>query len=104
MIRSLFILFIVQLVSALNTTIPFPFPLFSQCNEIWADDLMDTKTICSVGCLMSSTAMAIAGSNILIKDNVTHIESTPRTLNQWLRNNNGYGKLAMIIFCYIANW
>ena len=52
---------------AANTTVPFEFPLFGQCDEPWADDIMDTKTICNVGCLMSSTAMAIAGSNIDIR-------------------------------------
>ena len=44
-----------------NMTIPFSYPLFAQCDEKWADDLMDTKTICDVGCLMSSTAMGLAG-------------------------------------------
>ncbi len=38
-------------------TIPYKFPLFKQCDEPWANDIMDTKTICAVGCLMSSTAM-----------------------------------------------
>ncbi len=36
---------------------------------------------------MSSTAMALAGSGIPI---LKGIASNPRTLNQWLRNNDGY--------------
>ncbi len=47
---------------------------------------MDTKTICSVGCLMSSTAMALAGSRIPIEGG----DSTPKSLNAWLKANGGY--------------
>ncbi len=43
--------------SAASFTIPFKFPLFKQCDQPWANDIMDTKTICSVGCLMTSTVM-----------------------------------------------
>lgn len=44
-----------------------------------------------VGCLMSSTAMAIAGSNIPIKNiSSASVDSTSKTLNQWLRLNDGY--------------
>ena len=40
---------------------------------------------------MSSTAMAIAGSNIPIKNiSFTSVDSTSKTLNQWLRHNDGY--------------
>ena len=52
---------------------------------------MDTKTICQVGCLMSSTAMGLAGAGIPIHDGaIADIESTPKTLNEWLKNNDGY--------------
>lgn len=57
-----------------------------QCDSAWGDDLMGTKTICDVGCLMSSTAMGIAGVVIPIDGE----DSTPKTLNVWLRNNEGY--------------
>eukprot|EP01039_Chlorochromonas_danica_P010649 gene10649-11808_t len=69
-----------------GAVIPFDFPLFSQCDPTWANDIMDTKTICQVGCLMSSTAMGLAGTNILIQN----ISSTPQTFNQWLKENDGY--------------
>jgi len=74
--------------NAFNSTfvIPFNFPLFKQCDSRWGDDLMGTKTICSVGCLMSSTAMGLAGTHIPIKV----LPSTPKVLNEWLKNNEGY--------------
>lgn len=47
---------------------------------------MGTKTICQVGCLMSSTAMGLAGTHNPIKI----IPSNPKSLNEWLKNNEGY--------------
>ena len=73
-------------VSATNFTIPFKFPTFKQCDQPWANDIMDTKTICSVGCLMTSTVMGLAGSNILINE----ASGDPRVLNTWLKANGGY--------------
>lgn len=63
--------------------------MMKQCDSRWADDLMDTKTVCSVGCLMSSTSMGLAGTGIPIKQR-PEIDSTPKTLNEWLRRNDGY--------------
>lgn len=48
--------------------------------------MMTTKTICDVGCLMSSTAMGLAGSGIPIQN----ISADPQNFNQWLRDNEGY--------------
>ena len=48
--------------------------------------VMADKTICKVGCLMTSVAMAIRYYNITIDNE----EATPGTLNQWLRANGGY--------------
>eukprot|EP01037_Dinobryon_pediforme_P023611 gene23611-25108_t len=71
--------------------IPFQYPLFKQCDPKWSDDIMDTKTICQVGCLMSSTAMGLFGADIPIWDGVnSDIPSTPKSLNEWLKNNDGY--------------
>ena len=50
---------------------------------------MGSKTICAVGCLMSSTAMGIAGKGILI-DIPQNISSDPKTFNTWLKANDGY--------------
>lgn len=44
------------------------------------------NTICNEGCAMSSLAMALAGFQIHVGGKL----STPHTLNQWLRENNGY--------------
>lgn len=73
-------------VNSSSLVIPFSYPLFSQCDPAWGSDLMDTKTICQVGCLMSSTAMAIAGSKITINA----APSNSGSLNTWLRLNGGY--------------
>ena len=73
-------------VLATNFTIPFKFPIFKQCDQPWANDVMDTKTICSVGCLMTSTVMGLAGSNIPING----ASGDPRVFNTWLKANGGY--------------
>jgi len=44
-----------------SPVIPFTYPLYKQCDSRWGNQLMQTQTICAVGCLMSSTSMAIAG-------------------------------------------
>lgn len=70
-----------------DVIIPFPYPLFKQCDPQWGNDTIVTTTICAVGCLLSSTAMALNGHSIMI--NATD-ESNPGTLNYWLQTNNGY--------------
>lgn len=59
------------------------YPMFKQCDAQWANDQLGTSTttICKAGCLMSSAAMALAG---------TGHGYNPKTLNQWLRSNGGY--------------
>lgn len=47
---------------------------------------MVTTTICKVGCLMSSTSMALAGKSIAIDKR----GADPATLNAFLRANKGY--------------
>ncbi|KYQ91756.1 hypothetical protein DLAC_07544 [Tieghemostelium lacteum] len=66
--------------------IPYTYPLYKQCDPEWANQIMETTTICEVGCLMSSTSMAMGGKGITIDTNT----SNPSTFNYWLRNNNGY--------------
>jgi hypothetical protein len=72
--------------------IPFQYPLVKQCGEPWADDLMGNKTICMVGCLMSSTSMGIAG----VKIQIDGLSSDPGTLNTWLKANDGYSNNNLI--------
>ena len=47
---------------------------------------MEKQTICQVGCLLSSIAMALNHYNISIDGR----PADPDTLNQWLRHNGGY--------------
>lgn len=75
-----------KLMSNSSITIPYDYPLFVQCDSAWGSHYMGTKTICQVGCLMSSTAMGIAGVDISIESS----SSTPDTLNTWLKANGGY--------------
>ena len=66
--------------------IPRPYPLFKQCDARWGNDTIETTTICAVGCLMSSTAMALGGHGI----GVAGAPADPGTLNAWLRTHGGY--------------
>jgi len=47
---------------------------------------MVTQTICEVGCLMSSVAMALNGKGIAVNNTA----SNPAVFNSWLVNNHGY--------------
>ena len=79
-----------QVLSA-NLTIPFEYPLFKQCVDEWGDDVMVTKTICQVGCLMSSTSMGLAGTFIAIPtEDGDSVDANPGSLNTWLKQNGGY--------------
>jgi len=82
--RGLLLLF-VAVAAASSTTAP-DFPLLPQCGENWSSDLMVTKTICEVGCLMTSVSEGLNGYNITIEG----AAADPGTLNAWLRDNNGY--------------
>ena len=77
---------------AANATIPYKYPLFSQCDSKWGADIMVTKTVCQVGCLMSSTSMALRGSNIPIPPPPSSgsVSADPGTFNSWLKANGGY--------------
>jgi hypothetical protein len=64
------------------------YPLYEQCHSIWASLVMggDGHTICDVGCLVCSIAMAMHGFHITIEG----AESNPQTLNHWLQLHHGY--------------
>jgi hypothetical protein len=83
-------------VALAGVTIPFKYPLFLQCNSTWKNDVMEgSKTICDVGCLMSSVAMALNGKGIDIPENNGNLlAANPAVLNKWLRNNGGYDSSA----------
>eukprot|EP00041_Stephanoeca_diplocostata_P017967 m.372513 g.372513 ORF g.372513 m.372513 type:complete len:405 (-) comp20874_c0_seq16:144-1358(-) len=69
-----------------TAVVPVAFPLYKQCDPAWGDNSIHVKTVCAVGCLMSSTAMALAQRGITVQGSV----STPGTLNGWLKTHNGY--------------
>jgi hypothetical protein len=71
---------------AVTAIIPKEYPLYKQCNSTWGNNLIKTETICAVGCLMSSTSMALGGHHIPVGNRI----ADPGTLNEWLRNNGGY--------------
>ena len=77
--KILVLLVIVAAVFARN------YPMYKQCDSQWANDQLGTSsnTICKAGCLMSSAAMALAG---------TGHSYNPKTLNQWLKANGGYAR------------
>lgn len=75
-----------------HSLVPEAYPLYKQCDPRWAEDVIgidapptDRKTVCAVGCLMSSTSMVLAQRGILIDGQ----PSTPGSLNAWLRANGG---------------
>lgn len=60
------------------------YPLYKQCDAKWAKEQLGTSsnTICSAGCLMSSSAMALYAAG--------NTQINPSTLNKWLTANGGY--------------
>ena len=73
------LLFTLLLVVCLSRT----YPMYKQCDSRWGSHQLGTSsnTICKAGCLMSSAAMALAG---------TGHSYNPDTLNNWLKANGGY--------------
>eukprot|EP01016_Furgasonia_blochmanni_P036003 TRINITY_DN4052_c0_g2_i3.p2 TRINITY_DN4052_c0_g2~~TRINITY_DN4052_c0_g2_i3.p2 ORF type:complete len:190 (-),score=78.75 TRINITY_DN4052_c0_g2_i3:146-715(-) len=59
---------------------------YSQCDPKWADDSLGSRSICAIGCLMSSVAMALTTFN----RPCGATPCTPKALNSWLRNNGGF--------------
>lgn len=59
------------------------YPMYKQCDSQWGYEQFGTSsnTICKSGSLMTSLAMALAG---------TGHSYNPKTLNQWLKANGGY--------------
>jgi len=72
--------------------VPFAYPLYKQSDYRWGKDLIVSKTVGQVGCLMSSTAMALAKNGIEIPETKKSLKVTPGSLNQWLKSNGGYTK------------
>ena len=60
-----------------DSIVPRAYPLAKQCDPAWAADVIHIKTVCAVGCLLSSTAMALRQHGINIDGKI----ATPGTLN-----------------------
>ena len=61
-------------------------PVYKQCDSKWGSLVMSSKTVCQVGCLMSSVASGIASLGKTI-DGQT---ATPGSLHNFLKANGGY--------------
>ena len=74
--------------------VPTRYPLFKQYDYRWANDTMVSTTVAAVGCLMSSTSMALNANGICIPTSSATdagaVAATPGTLNAWLRTHKGY--------------
>jgi len=64
------------------------FPLFKQCDSRWGSHRIGTssKTICQVGCLMTSVSMVLNGMGKSINGK----KMNPDVLNNYLTKNGGY--------------
>mmetsp|Transcript_20040 Transcript_20040/g.23235 ORF Transcript_20040/g.23235 Transcript_20040/m.23235 type:complete len:207 (-) Transcript_20040:37-657(-) len=60
--------------------------LYKQCDSAWANKMISTKTICQVGCLMSSVSMILKSRG----KSVAGATANPDTLNSWLKTHGGY--------------
>jgi hypothetical protein len=66
---------------------PREYPLFKQCDSRWGSDkLGSSSTVCKVGCLITSVAMALNGLGKRIDGNIPD----PKNFNQFLMTNGGY--------------
>ena len=104
--------------------VPYPYPLFKQCDKDgqWKNEIIDSKTLCSGGSLIVSLAMAFSGAGLKIPQissadvlltrknpmNTSHSAlpsepSNPKSLVNWLRNNQGTGGLDNVIESVVPN-
>ena len=74
---------IVLLLTLVALCLARSYPMYKQCDSKWGSEQLGTSsnTICKAGCLMSSVAMALAG---------TGHNYNPSTLNSWLKGHGGY--------------
>ena len=62
------------------------YPNFKQCDSRWKDDRIQNKTIWEAGSLISSVSMALHKND----NKIDGLNAYPKTLNNWLDNNEGY--------------
>ena len=75
--------------------VPVQYPTYKQCDVEWGPDVIVNETVCAVGCLMSSTSMALAGHGI----DVNTFSSNPGSLNQWLKTHGTW-----VWCCQMVRW
>ncbi len=77
------------------------YDLYRQCDSRWGNDkygpLSSTVTICQSGGFLSSLAMLLDDCD----QDLYGFDVNPGTLNQWLRNNNGYTGSGSSITLYV---
>ena len=83
---AIFALLFVTYVLADGCTVGRNSPRYNQCDDRWGSLVMETKTICRVGCLMSSVASALASLGKTINGKTVD----PGNLHQFLKWYNGY--------------
>jgi len=70
---------------------------YLQCNSTYGNRPLGTsssQSICTAGCAMSATSMALATAGILVNGQTAN----PGSLNSWLIANNGYADGDLIIW------
>jgi hypothetical protein len=63
-------------------------PNYKQCDARWGNTLLaqGPKTICQIGCAMTSVAMILADRGVVINGKLVD----PGSLNEWMNKNEGY--------------
>ena len=69
-----------------DAVVPHGYRLFKQCDPAWGSNAIVHKTICAVGCLLTSTTMVLRSKGIQIDGE----DATPARLNKWLQTHGGY--------------
>lgn len=74
--------------AVIKHTEPVAYPRFDQCDPRWGQAVMggNGKTVCQVGCLLSSISSALAGAGVPI----AAMTANPGLLNLYLRSHRGY--------------
>jgi len=74
---------------------------YYQCDSRWANDPLGTSTvdtICSAGCALTSTTMALYKYNTVVNNDIAY----PPNLNNWLIANGGYVQKDLLVWASIS--
>lgn len=83
--------------------VPYFYPYYNQCSQPWANDMMGLRDctsdscggvgrdhICNEGCALACVSMALSALCYKIKIDGKELTPTPKELNSWLVENDGY--------------